>query len=175
MHPENLTVFGHILRPHGLKGSLKVRLLNGLIPQIDIDEPVFILLQGGPVPFFAEERADTSRDSIVLKLEGIDTVEAAEAFTGKEVMIDLSRTTQEEPTGLHALVGHTVNDVNLGLLGTVTGVMEMQMQSVLELQHPSGKQILIPAVDHIVLAIDPEKKHMTVETPEGLVDIYLHG
>jgi 16S rRNA processing protein RimM len=172
---ENLTVFGHIFKPHGLKGSLKVKLVGGMIPQIEKDEPVFIPLQGGPVPFFAEERADTTRDFIVLKLEGVDTVSAAEAFVGKQVLIDRDRIMEEEPTGLHALIGYVVTDVHLGELGKVTDVMEMTMQSVLELEHPSGKQILIPAVDHILLAIDTEGKRLTVDTPDGLVDIYLHG
>ncbi|MCF8257824.1 MAG: ribosome maturation factor RimM [Flavobacteriales bacterium] len=175
MASENLTVFGHIFKPHGLKGSLKVKLIGGMIPQIEKDEPVFIPLQGGPVPFFAEERADTSRDFIVLKLEGIDTVGAAADFVGKDVLIDRARLTEEEPTGLHALIGYSVTDVDLGHLGTVTDVLEMTMQSVLEIGHPTGKQVLIPAVDHILLAVDEKKRVLTVDTPDGLVDIYLHG
>lgn len=175
MNSKNLAVFGHIIKPHGLKGSIKVKLVGGIIPQIEKDEPVFVPLQGGPVPFFAEERADTTRDFIVLKLEGVDTVSAAETFVGKQVFIDRDRIAEEEPTGLHALIGYLVTDVHLGELGKVTDVMEMTMQSVLELEHPSGKQVLIPAVDHMMRAIDTEGKHLTVETPDGLVDIYLHG
>lgn len=175
VNPESLTVFGHVMRPHGLRGALKVRLHGGITPQIEIDEPVFILLQGGPVPFFSEDRVDASRDTIVLKLEGIDTVDAAEALTGKQVLVDPSRITDEEPTGLHALIGFTVSDQKLGDLGTVTDVMEMQMQSVLEVEHHSGKQILIPAVEHILHSIDMEGKCLNVETPDGLVDIYLNG
>lgn len=174
MSPESLTVFGHILRPHGLKGSLKVRLVGGLTPQIEKDEPVFIPLQGGPVPFFAEEPAETGRDTIVLKLEGIDTVEAAERFVGKEVLMDASRLLEDEPTGLDTLIGFSVTDVHLGPLGTVTGVMELPMQSILEIDH-QGRQILIPAVEHIVVGVDAEKRTVTVETPDGLVDIYLNG
>jgi 16S rRNA processing protein RimM len=174
VNPENLTVFGYVLRPHGLKGSLKVKLIGGGIPQIEKDEPVFIPLQGGPVPFFAEEPVDTVRDTVVIKLEGIDTVEAAERFVGKEVLIEPERLQVEEPTGLDVLVGYTVVDVNLGHLGTVSGIMELPMQSILEIDQ-NGKQILVPAVEDILLSIDTDTKTITLDTPPGLVDIYLNG
>jgi 16S rRNA processing protein RimM len=171
---DNLAVLGHTMKPHGLKGALKVRLTSGAIPQIAINEPVFILLQGGPVPFFVEEKPDVSRSTIVLKLEGIDSIDAAEGFVGKEVLIQPDRLEWEEETGLNALIGYSVHDLNLGDIGTVTGVMELPQQSILEILH-KGKEVLIPAVEGIIQGIDPKKKQIVVETPEGLVDLYLHG
>lgn len=174
MIPEHLAVLGRVTRPHGLKGALKVRLAEGIIPQIGIEEPVFILLQGGPVPFFVAERPHVNGGSLVLKLEGIDTIEAAEKFTGKEIHIAPEKLLTEEKTGLHVLVGYAVTDVNLGSIGAVSGVMELPYQSVLEVEH-RGKQLLIPAIEPIIRAIDAKGKRLTVETPEGLVDLYING
>jgi 16S rRNA processing protein RimM len=101
-------------------------------------------------------------------------VEAAERFVGKEVLIEPERLQVEEPTGLDVLVGYTVVDVNLGHLGTVSGIMELPMQSILEIDQ-NGKQILVPAVEDILLSIDTDTKTVTLDTPPGLVDIYLNG
>lgn len=172
---DNLAVLGYFAKPHGLKGALKVRLAQGIIPEININEPVFILLQGGPVPFFVAEKPDTDRSTIVLKLEGIDTIDAAERMVGKEALIDPKQLTQvEEEIGLNSLIGFAVTDVSLGDIGVVSGVLELQHQSVFEILF-KGKEILIPAVDGIVQQIDEETKRIIVDAPAGLVDLYLNG
>lgn len=163
-----------MLKPHGLKGGLKVRVTANGIPDIEKDEPVFILLQGGPVPFFAEEKAFLVGKTMVLKLEGINTVEQAEGICGKQLLINPNMIEEEEDEGLNTLVGLLVEDLNLGELGTVTGILEVPQQSVLEVEH-KGKQILIPAVEGIIIGFDMEKGVITVDTPPGLVDIYLNG
>ena len=170
-----LVVVGYFVKPHGLKGALKVRLTQGVIPEININEPVFILLQGGLVPFFAAEKPDIDRSTIVLKLEGIDTIDAAERMVGKEVFIDERQlTVVEEEIGLNSVIGFAVTDVSLGDIGVVSGVLELQHQSVFEIQF-KGKEILIPAVDGIVQQIDEETKRIIVDAPAGLVDLYLNG
>ena len=37
----------------------------------------------------------------------------------------------------------------------------------------NGTEILIPLIDDFIIALDREKKSITLETPEGLVDLYL--
>lgn len=171
---DNLVVLGHVMKPHGLKGAVKVRVANDAIPNMTIDEPVFILLQGGPVPFFVEERPDTSRNTIVLKLEGIDTIDAAKEMVGKEVLVAPDQLQYTEEIGLHALVGFAVTDTELGNIGVVSGVMELPQQSILEVAF-RDKEVLIPAVDSIIVGIDLEKRQIVVKTPDGLVDLYING
>jgi len=170
---DNLTELGRVIKPHGLKGAFKVHVTANGIPTIRKDEPVFILMQGGPVPFFPEEDPSFSAGTLVLKLEGIDTVEQAERMTGKQLLVNPAMIGEEEE-GLNALVGLRVEDTDLGHIGTVTGIMEVPQQSVLEVEH-LGKQILIPAVEGIIIGIDMEGGIVTVATPPGLVELYLNG
>jgi 16S rRNA processing protein RimM len=172
--PANLTELGRVLKPHGLKGAVKVRVTASGVPIIEKDEPVFILVQGGPVPFFSEEKATLVGNALVLKLEGIDTMEQAEQLVGKQLLVDPEMIEDEEQEGLYALIGLKVQDINLGEIGTVTGIMEVPQQSVLEVEH-QGKQILIPAVEGIIIGLDQKTGVISVDTPPGLVDLYLNG
>jgi 16S rRNA processing protein RimM len=171
---DNLVVLGHVMKPQGLKGAMKVRIANDAIPNLTIDEPVFIPMQGGPVPFFIEDLPDTTRSIIVLKLEGINSVDASNELVGKDVLVAPDQLNYAEDHGLMALVGFTVSDTVLGDIGVVSGVMELPQQSILEVTF-QGKEILIPAVENIIEVVDMEKRHLVVSTPDGLVDLYING
>ena len=51
--------------------------------------------------------------------------------------------------------------------------MELPQQSVLEIKHSSGKEILIPITDEVVKKVDRTAKTIEINAPEGLIDIYL--
>ena len=65
-----------------------------------------------------------------------------------------------------------MHDAHHGFIGTVIEVLEYPHQAVLSIAFHE-KEILIPITDEIVTGIDRDKKQLTTNAPEGLIEIYL--
>lgn len=170
----DLKVLGTVIRSHGLKGSIKINIHTaGLLP-IERDEPVFILLQGGPVPFFVEECSASSHDTWTMKIADVDTLNLAERLVGKQLFIETSKLVGVIVDEADELVGYSVTDAEKGPIGVVTGVMETAQHPILEIDN-NGTQILVPWVDAIVKAIDDERRNIMIEAPDGLIDLYMNA
>jgi 16S rRNA processing protein RimM len=170
----DLKVLGTITRSHGLKGAFKVNLHTAGIQPIESEEPVFIQLQGGPVPFFVEECSAASHNVWTMKIEGIDSLEQAEKFIGREIFIEEQRFAGIKTDATDELVGYRVIDAEKGDIGLVSGILETAQHPVLEIDQ-DDKQILVPWVDAIVKDIDDEKRVIQIEAPDGLIDLYING
>ena len=169
---NNLLVFGTITRSHGLKGAFKVNIHSAGILPIEKDEPVFIQLQGGPVPFFVEECSAASHDVWTMKLEEIDSLEAADKFVGKEMLMQEASFVGIKTEATNELVGFRVEDFKKGDIGLVSGILETAQHPVLEIDF-EDKLILVPWVDAIVKEIDMDARTIKIEAPDGLIDLYL--
>lgn len=169
-----LKVVGTISRSHGLHGSLKVNIHAAGVPALEKDEPVFILLQGGPVPFFVEDCKQSSRDRMVLKLEDIDSVEQAEKLVGKDLMLERIKLDAPEQDASSELMGCKVVDSEKGPIGQVSGIMDNPQHPILEVAF-ENKTILIPWVEDIINDVDVETKLIKISAPEGLIDLYING
>ncbi len=170
----NLRVVGTVSRSHGLKGAFKVNITVEASPQFEENEPVFIQLQGEPVPFFVEEISSASSNSIVLKVEDLDAIEATDRFIGLEILLPSGKVPKTLKDEAHSIIGFEVYDIHHGQIGKILGIMQLPKQSVLEVEK-EGKQILIPFVEEVVIEVDEENQSVKVETPDGLVDLYMNA
>ncbi len=171
---KDLKVLGTISRSHGLKGAFKVNVYAKGVPELEEGEPVFIRLQGGPVPFFVEECSVNSPDKMVLKVEDVNTLEAADTLVGSEMLLEASRFDDSAPDTSEELLGFTVNDAEKGNIGTVSGFMDSPQHPILEVAF-EDKTILIPWVEEIIKEVEVEKKVISIEAPDGLIDLYING
>ena len=169
---NNLKAVGTITRSHGLKGAFKVNIHSAGILPIEKDEPVFIQLQGGPVPFFVEECSAASHDVWLMKLEEVDSLEAADKFVEKEMLIEEANFIGIKTEATNELVGFRVEDFEKGDIGLVSGILETAQHPVLEIEL-GDKLILVPWVDAIVKETDEDAKTIKIEAPDGLIDLYL--
>ena len=139
----DLKVLGTITRSHGLKGAFKVNIHSAGIQPLEKDEPVFIQLQGGPVPFFVEECSAASHDVWTMKLEEIDSLEATDKFVGQEMLIEEVNFVGIKTEATNELVGFQVEDFEKGDIGMVSGILETAQHPVLEIDF-EDKLILVP-------------------------------
>ena len=72
----------------------------------------------------------------------------------------------------HEVIGFTMLDSVHGDIGTIQSVNDTTAQALFEVIK-NDKQLLIPINDEIITKIDRENKTIFVNTPEGLVDLYL--
>ncbi|NIX14472.1 MAG: 16S rRNA processing protein RimM [Candidatus Dadabacteria bacterium] len=110
---------------------------------------------------------------VVLRLEGINSIEQADELKGTEVFVDDS---QIEPAGrdefyYYELEGLEVFDSNNNLLGKVIRLNDSGPQELLEVRLTSGKEVLIPFIEPILVEVDIDNKKIVVDPPPGLLDL----
>ena len=159
---------GKIVNTVGLKGEVKVYNYSDSIEIYETIESIYV---EGRLTVIENVRAQ--KNMVILKLEGADDRNAAEALRGKELYItedDLP----ELPEGqyyVRDLIGMSVTEEDGNLLWHVTDVLQNTAQDIFEVESENGKKLLIPKVDQFVLDIDAEKREITVRLIEGMLDL----
>jgi 16S rRNA processing protein RimM len=119
-----------------------------------------------------ESARKKGEDDLYLKLEGIDSKEAASKFIRREVWI------KEEEVQIHTRknnpigwVGYQVVDQGKDL-GPIMEVIEQPHQVLCRLEINS-KEVLIPINEQTLQRIDHKSKKLLLNLPDGLLDVYL--
>jgi len=78
----------------------------------------------------------------------------------------------EDQFYFHEIIGYKVIDLNRGEIGVISAINDTTSQALFEIDF-NGKQILIPMNDEFIHKLNKEEKQLVVNTPEGLIDLYL--
>ena len=149
---------GEIVTTHGVRGEVKV------LPWVDSAE---VLAEFDRCRIDGKEYAMTCRiqkSCNLVKLEGIDTVEAAQALRGKTM--ELYR--EDAPAGVTfaaELIGMTVFTEGKPL-GTLTEVLDYPGNQVYVVK--GEREYMIPAVREFILHVDMAGNKMEVKLLEGM-------
>lgn len=161
---------GRLLRARGLKGEFVAEIYSNHPDRADRLHRVF--LEKDALRREVEVEAVWYHDGRpVLKFAGIDSMSAAEVWSGAAMLVaEEEKELPEEGAYSHAdLIGsRVVNDQ--GEIGVVRGVDEFGGPALLNVEGPGGREILIPFVLSICKQIDVAGKVIRVELPEGLLD-----
>ena len=113
-------------------------------------------------------------NQFVVKLQDVDINNVRE-FVQTELY--LPRSSLPKLTGnrfyFHEVIGFKVVDDRLGEIGICKDFMELANNPLMQVDH-DGVEILIPASQQFVTKVDRDNKVLYVNTPEGLVDLYLN-
>lgn len=171
---EDCFYLGKIVKKYSFKGELLVKL--------DTDEPdlyenldaIFLDLRGNLVPFFIESSQLHKSDLLRLKFEDVETEADAEALIKSELYLPLELLPKLEGNKFyfHEVIGFTITDENFGKVGIIKTVNDSTAQALFEVDR-DGVEILIPMNDEFIVKVDRDKKTVIVNTPEGLIDLYL--
>lgn len=167
---DDLLVVGRVARAHGNKGQVIVN------PDTDFPgerfRPGEVLLVGAEAAPRAIRAVRFHQGRPIVALEGVETMDAAEALAGAELRIPQSAVAPL-PDGVfhhHALIGCEVRDRSARPVGRVTGVEGTMETSRLVVAGARG-EILIPLAADICVAIDVAARRIVVDPPEGLLDL----
>lgn len=113
------------------------------------------------------------KDRIILKFEGYDTMTAARSLVGGRVVIseqDLKPLIDGEFFE-HQLIGSDAVSLEGQNLGQVTRLLRTGGTDVLVLRSGDGRERLIPFADEICVSVDVNAKLITVDLPDGLLQL----
>ena len=142
--------------------------------ELEKDEPVFVEIDGIPVPFFIREFRFISDDSAIMQLDEIDSSGEASAFVNCRVFADRKRIqpgVEPQDTGYEELEGFRVIDEQHGDSGTLREIVEYT-ENIIMVVDFENREILIPFHDSIIRDIDYNKRIIKILAPEGLFDLY---
>ena len=164
---------GKFIAVHGLKGELLLKHSFGKKTSLKGLQAIFIEEKKDSfIPWFVESAKIKNEGETYIKLEGIDTREAAIKLTQKEIWLpeaDFKRfAARTAPAGLlgYAVINEKEN------IGQILEVIEQPHQLLCRLDI-KGSEVLIPVNESTLQKIDHKMKQVIVSLPEGLLDIYL--
>lgn len=164
---------GKFAASHGLTGDLILQHHLGKKTSLKGLAAIYLQEQksGNFIPYFIEKATARSESETLLKLEDINSMEAARLLTPKEVWLDSAdfekHAAKSTPIGL---LGFTLFDKE-NALGEIIEVIEQPHQILCTVVF-NNKEILIPVHEANLISLHQKKKIVVVDVPDGLIDIY---
>lgn len=174
MKIEDCFYLGKIVRKYSFNGELLIKLDTDQPELYENLDAVFIDYRNTFIPFFIESSQLHKSDLLRVQFEDVTTEADADSLIKSDVYLPLEFLPKLEGNKFyfHEIIGFTIKDENYGSVGTITGVNDSTAQALFEIEK-DGKEILIPINDAFIVKVDRKKKTIIVNTPEGLIDLYL--
>jgi 16S rRNA processing protein RimM len=168
-------VLADILRPRGNRGEVLARSQTDVPGRLETLGHANVRFADGRDSKVEVSEAWAHKGDWVLKFKGVDSIEDAERFAGAELWVPLSdRAKLPEGEYFQAdLIGCTVLDEAGNTLGTVEGWHEYGGPPLMEVRRDSNRErdVLIPFVKGIYREVDMDARRITVQVPDGLLDL----
>ena len=158
---------GRINAPWGVRGHVKVTALTSNPERLAIGSRVFVA--GEPRTIRDVKRP---RGFPCILFEGITGTDAANRLRGALIEIDEADLPPlpEDVYYVHDLVGLRVVTSTGDEIGTLEDVLETGSNDVYVVRRPGQKDVLVPAIDGVLLEVDLEGGVVTIEAVPGLLD-----
>jgi 16S rRNA processing protein RimM len=163
---EGFTAVGRVLRPHALRGELRVEAFSPSARNIQRGRPVYL---DGVRRIVLEARND--RGAWILKLGGLTDRNAVEGLRGKlletpdaEVIRD-----DDESYFVHELIGLRVSTTDGDELGAIAEVMPTGSNDVWVVRGTRG-ETLVPAIGDVVVRVDLGERRAIITPLMGMLD-----
>lgn len=161
---------GQIVNHFGIKGMVKVNPFTDDISQFEEMETILVDKKGSLLEIQIEE-VKYSKNQVLLKLKGIDTVEDAEKYRNCYLKLprEKARKLPRDTYFIADLIGLEVYTEEGKLLGKVDDIYNTGASDIYVIKDTLGKQILLPAIKEVIKQIDLEQEKIVVHLLEGLV------
>ena len=161
-----------VLKSYGTEGEILMGFRDIDPEDLNLEEPVFIIFDGLPVPFFIESFQTRGTSRALVRLTGIKSLSDAEEIAGRDVFArpDAVDGGRDEGDGLSVedLVGWKLLDENGDKVGSVTGYEPIPGNPCLYVETVSDT-VMVPLHEDLIIDIDEETLRISMRIPEGLV------
>lgn len=158
---------GKIVTTHGIRGEVKI------MPYTDTPELLCEfdrLFMGKDKAEIYIDRARVAKNMVIAKIEGVDTVEAAEKYRNKVLFMHRDDLELDEDTYfIQDLIDMEVKDADSGFVyGKITDVLQNGANDVYVIK--GDREYLVPAIPDVVISTDIDSNIMLIRPLEGLFD-----
>ncbi len=169
---EKMFTVGKIVNTHGIKGEVKVIPITDDPKRFERLKEIYI--ERKEMQRYKIEGIRYHKKFVLIKFEGIDTLNDAELFKNATLKIN-----QEDslPLGNDEYYIGDLYDLNVKtqdgrILGKLIDIIYTGSNDVYVIKNEeTGKELLIPAIKQVIKQVDLENKTMSVELLEGLEEL----
>lgn len=179
---DGMVAAGRVGGLFGNRGELTLVLYDCFPRDRDIEEPVFVEIDGHKVPLFFDSFVRRGVRGAKAVFADIDTEARADELVGREFYIRTGGRSGRGGVGAEGtagsegdelyfedLVGWAV-EVDDGHSGRVTAFHDSEFNPLLEIE-VGGESVLIPAQDEFIVEADEQRRKIVLTLPEGLLSL----
>ena len=162
---------GKIVNTQGIKGDLRVVPMTDDPTRFELLDFVYVFTKNG-IEEINIEKVWYHKKFVILKLEGIDDMTAAEKYKNSMVKIpaDKALPLAEDEFYIRDIYGIAVHTEQGEDLGILEDIIQTGANDVYVVSDGKKKELLIPAIKQCIINVDVENKVMTVRLLKGLRD-----
>ncbi len=174
IHLNDCFYLGYVKKTNGVKGAIEVVL--------DVDDPgkykkkgsLLLLIKNNLTPFSIQQFSIRPK-TILIQLKEVTNMDEAQLLVGTSIYMPLTELPPlkgKKKFYYHEVIGFTAIDSIHGNIGTITDIVDLTSQAVIQIKN-GDKDILVPLIDDFIVEVKKDTQEFLLSTPEGLVEMYL--
>ncbi|NDJ35073.1 MAG: 16S rRNA processing protein RimM [Chloroflexi bacterium] len=166
--PDYLLV-GEVLRPHGVRGELSMRVVTEHPERLIKLEQLYLGLDYAP---YSIDRIRPHKGKMIVQLAEVESREEADHLRGEQVYIRLEDAVPLEDGEyyLYQIENIAVMTEDGQRLGRLTDYIETGANDVYVITTDDGQELLLPAIPEVIKKVDLHNRVMIVHLLPGLTD-----
>lgn len=165
---EDFVYFGKFLKPHGTKGE--IGLQGDTFALGDGCDFVACDIDGILVPFFFESVRPKNGDTLIAKMERMETADEVRYLTNRDAFIPRKWVEESDEVSLGYFIGFTAEDKSAGHIGEIVDIDDSTINTLFVVEN-NGEEFLIPAQEELIADIDHDRQTIVFDLPKGLVSL----
>ena len=166
---KNLFPIGRVVKPHGVKGKMKVEYFGEDLHRFSSYREIFVKEEKNGLESYEILEAIPQPPRLILRLKGIEKIEQAELLIGKTILVEKKALPDLEEGEYYwaDLLGIKVETREGKGIGKVKEIFTTGAHDVYVIEGKRG-EIFLPAIEEVIQSIDLKKRVMKVVRMEGL-------
>ncbi|AWB44267.1 ribosome maturation factor RimM [Paenibacillus sp. CAA11] len=170
---ESLLTVGKLVNTHGIRGEVKV-LLSTDFPEVRFSpksELMIIDPESGKQIKVTVEASRPYKQTYIVKFKEYGNINDIERYKGWDIKVpkDQSVELPENEYYFHEIIGCQVVTDEGETLGTIKEILRPGANDVWVVKLATGKDLLLPVIDDVVLDVNVKDKLVKVHLLEGLL------
>ncbi len=162
------TIVGKIINTHGIKGQMKIYPLTDNVERFKKLETAYLGQEKLKVSI---DKVDFFKNLVILKFKEFDNINEVLKFKDSDLFIDDKDRVvlPENHFFIYDLLGIDVYDMEDKFIGTIKDVIQGPSNDIYLIKSIDDKEFLIPAVKEFIKLVDIERKKMSIDPIEGMI------
>ena len=172
MKKEECFYIGKVVGKYSFKGELLVKTDSDNPEHYTELKSIFIELGNALVPFIVNRVLLHKSQLIRIRFENVTNEIEADKLIKKDVYLPLSYLPKLKGKKFyyHEVIGFSIMH-NKENLGAIVRIHDQGLQALFEIKKYDGSTSLIPIHDDFIINVDRRKKNISVEIPDGLLEL----
>ena len=172
MQNKDCFLVGTVFKLHGYKGDVNIYNDDDIPFNFSSIKYFLIDLDNNLIPFFVDRVRSTKPKIILVKFKDINSEKEAKNILKKAVFLpnELSLVENNNEFPEKQLLGFTIIDVKMGVLGEITYINSQTAQQLIYVSK-DGKEFCFPKHEQFIKKIDVKEKIMEVEISKEILDL----